>query len=1009
MVLIYIQAFMRSIPCRVLFSAWICLTANSELVCQSEWVRHYTATDGMPTRTIYRITEDHRGVLWLATKAGITSYDGSHFTNYTASHGLQENEVLNIQYLQSGENISFSYINRYNYYKNNRFFSLENYLKDSKLKDAFFSTASEFDAPRFISSGTICLINKQGSIHWNKNNVYAINKRELLDIHERYGIPRHFYIHNSFVFNKTQLIFLGIDTTLGDRSTLFWHASGRTRTFPSCTTILDIKEIIGHHMIVKRSLNELDLYTIDTMTMTIRYDRSVHLRQGFTKIIAIDSQIVVINSHGQSMVYDINFEHEIHDNIFSKLRRISDIYMGLNHNIWVSTLNDGLYQIRKSNMTHINQSKGLSGSSVHAIYPYGSNRVIVGDERGYLYVYDSHRLLKKISPPRLSTSRESNPVREIVPYDKEHIAVMYEAGLIVYDKNLSPRYHDLNPYSNKSISIGNQGELYMGTSSNLYKISPKTNELKSLLKTKITSLCMSLQGDAIWYATSDNLCRLSLKDHTVVSYSEKYPILKSCISKMCISKDGVLWIGTASKGIIGIKSDTIWCHITEKDGLLNSPINCLWADSSSILWAGTSRGLFKIQCQKQPETKKIFSVTHYSTNSGLPDNEILSIAKRMGHLYIGSNHGLAIVKEKDLITRHRINTHIVSVMINHKASDIQNHYILNPRQNTLTIHYVGVDYSHIQNLRYAYRIKGLGDQWIITTESTIDVGPLTHGSYSFEVMCVDNQGVSLGTKATIRIEVLPFFYQTAWFQILLSLVVIFLFAWYLRYFKKKEKEKNKALVHIAELEMQAVRAQINPHFIFNCLNSIQNFVNQQDIVSANKYIAKFSKLIRQTLEYSRCSSICLDEEITYIENYLKLEKMRFQDKFDYEIVKDGEISYNTVQIPSMILQPYVENAIRHGLRYLQDKKGFVSIRFVREPKNIICSIEDNGIGRKMSAELKKGSSIEYQSRGMELNKKRIDTYNLINNETIEIEFIDKEDLSTNDAGTLIKIKIPYKK
>lgn len=183
-------------------------------------------------------------------------------------------------------------------------------------------------------------------------------------------------------------------------------------------------------------------------------------------------------------------------------------------------------------------------------------------------------------------------------------------------------------------------------------------------------------------------------------------------------------------------------------------------------------------------------------------------------------------------------------------------------------------------------------------------------------------------------------------------------------------------------------------------------VNQQDTLNANRYIAKFSHLIRQTLELSKNNTIPLSEELSYIENYMLLETMRFQNSFDYQIIYDKDQDYNNYFIPSMIMQPYIENAIRHGVKYLKDRKGLITIEIIKNKDFIVCKIDDNGIGRTMSATLKQGKPIEYQSRGTELNQKRIDSYNVINPKKISIFIEDKLDLQGNPVGTCVHINLP---
>jgi PAS domain S-box-containing protein len=211
----------------------------------------------------------------------------------------------------------------------------------------------------------------------------------------------------------------------------------------------------------------------------------------------------------------------------------------------------------------------------------------------------------------------------------------------------------------------------------------------------------------------------------------------------------------------------------------------------------------------------------------------------------------------------------------------------------------------------------------------------------------------------------------------------------------------------AELELRALQMQMNPHFIFNALNSIQSYILNQDTATANLYLTKFSRLIRLFLESSRSKFIPLFEEINLLTLYIELEKLRFDNKFEFEILFEGRVDKN-IEIPTMILQPFIENAINHGLRYKQ-QKGLLSIKFYKEKNYLICTIEDDGVGRKNS-EIIKDKPIEgYKSQGLKITAERLITYNKINDANIVFSVRDRIEnpKSPNDeVGTIIEIRFP---
>jgi tetratricopeptide (TPR) repeat protein len=209
-----------------------------------------------------------------------------------------------------------------------------------------------------------------------------------------------------------------------------------------------------------------------------------------------------------------------------------------------------------------------------------------------------------------------------------------------------------------------------------------------------------------------------------------------------------------------------------------------------------------------------------------------------------------------------------------------------------------------------------------------------------------------------------------------------------------------------DLEQKQLRAQMNPHFIFNCLNSIQHFVVANDVKNANKYLSGFALLMRQTLENSKLGDITLANELAYLQNYLSLELMRFEEKFAYKLNCAENINPTETIIPSMIIQPFVENAIKHGLCFLKNKQGLLSISFYVKDKSLYCDIDDNGIGRKESNNLKTPNGKTHKSQGIELTRKRLELMSRKKRSNYEITIHDKTNTLNESEGTTVTIKLP---
>jgi LytS/YehU family sensor histidine kinase len=210
-----------------------------------------------------------------------------------------------------------------------------------------------------------------------------------------------------------------------------------------------------------------------------------------------------------------------------------------------------------------------------------------------------------------------------------------------------------------------------------------------------------------------------------------------------------------------------------------------------------------------------------------------------------------------------------------------------------------------------------------------------------------------------------------------------------------------------QLEQKALQLQMNPHFLFNSLNSIQSFVVNNDIDNAIHYLSKFSQLMRRILGNSSESSVPLRDELQALRLYLEIESLRFYGKFSFDIQMDPEIDDSFLEIPPMILQPYVENAILHGLMH-SPKKGHLQITLSLEEDNVLCVIQDDGIGRERAAQIRKESGIERKSRGMLITKQRLDVLNQYTEDIYTVNVIDLHDEEGQANGTRVEIRIHYK-
>ncbi|WP_341225968.1 histidine kinase [uncultured Arcticibacterium sp.] len=293
--------------------------------------------------------------------------------------------------------------------------------------------------------------------------------------------------------------------------------------------------------------------------------------------------------------------------------------------------------------------------------------------------------------------------------------------------------------------------------------------------------------------------------------------------------------------------------------------------------------------------------------------------------------------------------------------------------------------------------------WNTVDSPEINIYNLPAGTYEFQFMDVVSKTKT--TKTAFILIVNRPWYSTWWFWALGFVCLFTLLYGREKFLKSQEEEEKEQQKKIVDLELRTLQLQMNPHFIFNALNSIQSYVMSQDTVKANDYLTKFAHLIRMFLDSSRNKYISIDEEITLLQLYVEMENLRFENKFDYQINVDPNVD-KMIEIPTMVLQPFIENSINHGLRY-KENKGFLEINFTDDANFITCTVIDDGVGRIKSKGIQVKSIKGYKSQGLKITQERLKTYNKINNSNIQFS-IDNV-LSENDSadvGTVVIIRFP---
>jgi sensor histidine kinase YesM len=491
---------------------------------------------------------------------------------------------------------------------------------------------------------------------------------------------------------------------------------------------------------------------------------------------------------------------------------------------------------------------------------------------------------------------------------------------------------------------------------------------------------------------------------------------------MEVDKYGNHWYGTVASGLFKYNPKTNkTLNLTKENSLLkNNSIYQIRNVYSGNLWVSSGERVYNLDVNKDIITS-VFSKSSGITGGGygLYANLQDSIVAINHYPFIllakvAKNNTININQQKIFVTSIKVNDSLIILRPIEKDTSITLKY----NQNNICIEFTNLSLLNSNSNYYRYKIKDVDKDWNLLTENRLCLQRLQAGAYNLVIQGSNNSGVWQEDVFNMKINITPIFYKSFWFLSLIGLLVVIglykLYRWRIYQIREEEYLKTFYKKQLSELEMKALRAQMNPHFIFNSLNSIQKFIFDRDEYSASQYLTKFSRLIRLILDHSDQDFISIASEKELLRLYLEMESLRFTEVFDYNINIDDTISLD-YKIPSMIIQPHVENAIWHGLLHLPKekespnyRKGKLLINLNKSNNNeILITIEDNGVGREKAKEYKSKQVLKKKSYGSNLSEQRIRIFNEMHGVKTDFKIEDLLNVSNESIGTRVTIKLAY--
>ncbi|MEO8117242.1 MAG: histidine kinase, partial [Bacteroidota bacterium] len=571
-------------------------------------------------------------------------------------------------------------------------------------------------------------------------------------------------------------------------------------------------------------------------------------------------------------------------------------------------------------------------------------------------------------------------------------------GNILLKKNKSLFFH-INKYSlatdtirytattENGVSIYSMQTFYDPVRNELYLVGKNGIEQYNLVSKKMRSIAIS-----------------TLSGNTDSMGTTIYPELDA---------SGRIWSYIPQYGFRIINPETLLCIDSiqfEEKGLVKRTYDQIKSGPENYMYLHAQNGVVIYNYKTQ------HSFLFDNTN-GLSSPEDISLLSANGNMILGQRGGFDFFKTSNLdqYTSHVtpwLNTVIAdSIIFARIGAENKAQVQLSYLQNTITFSFSALEYFFPERIEYEYQLWPVDLKFSKTDffNRKITYSKLQPGKYIFKLKAQMEGGNWNDPAIEFPFEIVPAFWQTTWFKLLCFLLVgsilFFFVRWRIHFIRSKQ---NLQLIHekeLLDLEAKALRAQMNPHFIFNSLNSIKSLINKNENETAANYLAVFSKLIRTLFQNSDKREVSLYEEIETCKLYTQIEKMRFGEKVDFQFDVDEHIDLKDVRVPALILQPFIENAIWHGMVH-KEYGGMVHISIEEVNGAINCIIDDNGIGRDISKKFKASYETTYESKGIGLTKARLHLDKLLNDREDKITIIDKKDAAGRPEGT--KVIITFK-
>ena len=941
---------------------------------------HFTPQNGLPSSEVYQVVCDQMGYLWFATDHGLARYNGYEFKRYSSADGLTDNTVFKLNFDENKQLWMQTFSGRLFYMKNDRVWpyrfndTVVKLVRNSiplsfyMLNDELYFTTTFREEFKVNVKGEVTLLNRFGDLKSNaftiirelKKNVFVTSANNVIRRNQNY-----------------KLILKEFDRDI-DTLDIGYSASGHIAVTRLRSGVLMF--VMGNTLFKYYNHQLQRVMELPVLSNNIFEDQ-----QG--KIwISTYSGVVRLSAIGDSY----------HKELLIPDAFVSSVTEDHEGSVWVTTVNDGVYYYRK---TAIQTFPFTSTQMVDPMALASDGKFMyAGFWNGYLLkmTAQSYEVYFKFPESMYMNNISIDTVRDRIYLAK------YLPGYIEDDKFITMVPDSAFGLIGKFLQLPN-GDVLNPTVNGLYLFRESKIVGIYALDVRANYLFLNKRGDLLIAANSGLFSFDLITGKTKLFIPQTAGKRVEFVAEMA----GDLCLAIRGEGMLIFHEGKL-ININEKSGLCSNFINRIVADGNT-LWCSSSSGLSKIVMR--PGNLVVESISNYNQTNGLPDDEVNDLCLMNDTVWVATKTSISFFPASSYTVRNvPPMLSITALKVNNEPYAWSDSIALGSNENNLSVFFQGISPLSGNKILYKYYLLSGRDTFSSTTSSrNVDFPALEPGVYIFKVFAQNIDGAWSVQPAVLYFEIEAPVWKKWWFLIgvsaVLGLFVYYLFRLRIRRVRKEEEWKAELDRQLLVLESKALRAQMNPHFIFNVMNSIQDYILKNDSKSAQRYLTKFARLVRMILDNSLESEVLLVDELKANSLYVELEQQRFNDKFDFRYEVDPELETRSIRIPPMLIQPFLENAIKHGIGHLQ-RKGILLLKASLEHSDVVIVIEDNGVGRKAAEEWSSQNVKDHHSYGSLITGKRVEALNAMLHLNISLVVEDLIDVNDLAIGTRVVLRFP---